>query len=193
MIQPSVLWIEARTIRSQDVSKKNHYFKLGVSRNASPTQIKSAYLTQVKLKHPDRNPNKTQAHRQFTELQEAYSVLSDVSKRKAYDEHLQGGRSEDFNQSYQQQQQQQQRQQWQHQSNQDFDKFWEELQREIERAQREQQRQEKEFYEELRKRRGRIVIRRISFFELLFISWLITSFISSLLRMLFGHRRRDDE
>ncbi|XP_043988591.1 dnaJ homolog subfamily B member 2 isoform X1 [Gambusia affinis] len=64
----------------------NYYSVLGVSRNASQDDIKKAYRKLALKWHPDKNPdNKEEAERKFKELAEAYEVLSDKSRRDAYD------------------------------------------------------------------------------------------------------------
>ncbi|MGA7226314.1 MAG: molecular chaperone DnaJ [Candidatus Acidiferrales bacterium] len=62
------------------------YEVLGVARDASPDQIKSAYRTAALQWHPDRNPgNKEEAEHNFRAASEAYAVLSDPQKRSVYD------------------------------------------------------------------------------------------------------------
>ncbi|XP_014832710.1 PREDICTED: dnaJ homolog subfamily B member 2 isoform X1 [Poecilia mexicana] len=64
----------------------DYYSVLGVSRNASQDDIKKAYRKLALKWHPDKNPdNKEEAEKKFKELAEAYEVLSDKSRRGAYD------------------------------------------------------------------------------------------------------------
>ncbi len=66
--------------------KKDYYSILGVSRDASPEEIKQAYRRLVLKWHPDRNPdNRKEAEERFKEITEAYQVLSDPKKRALYD------------------------------------------------------------------------------------------------------------
>ena len=61
------------------------YEVLGVARDASTEQIKSAYRKLALKHHPDRNPGDKEAEQTFREAAEAYSVLSDAEKRARYD------------------------------------------------------------------------------------------------------------
>jgi DnaJ domain len=57
-------------------AEKDYYRVLGVSRNATPDQIKSAYRKLARRFHPDLNPKKRSAEDRFKEVQEAYDALS---------------------------------------------------------------------------------------------------------------------
>jgi len=61
------------------------YDTLGVSKNASADEIKKAYRKLARKHHPDANPGDSSAEEKFKEVQQAYDVLSDAEKRKAYD------------------------------------------------------------------------------------------------------------
>jgi molecular chaperone DnaJ len=67
-------------------NQRDYYEVLGVARDSSADQIKSAYRKAALQWHPDRNPeNKTEAEDNFRQASEAYSVLSDPQKRPVYD------------------------------------------------------------------------------------------------------------
>ncbi len=66
------------------MGKRDYYEVLGISRNASPEEIKKAYRDLSKKYHPDRNPDDSSAEEKFKEIAEAYTVLSDAEKRKIY-------------------------------------------------------------------------------------------------------------
>ena len=68
------------------MTERDYYEILGVARNASEQDIKSAYRKLALKYHPDRNPGDKQAEDQFKEAAEAYSVLGDPDKRARYDQ-----------------------------------------------------------------------------------------------------------
>jgi molecular chaperone DnaJ len=67
------------------VSKRDYYEVLGLGRDATEQQIKSAYRKLALKFHPDRNPGDRKAEESFKEAAEAYSVLADPQKRGLYD------------------------------------------------------------------------------------------------------------
>ncbi|MBT0570604.1 DnaJ domain-containing protein [Curvibacter sp. CHRR-16] len=73
---------------------KDHYAALGLSSAATLADIKKAYRQRAALYHPDRNPA-PEAAALFRAVQDAYDVLSDDTKRKAYDDNRRRGLLDD--------------------------------------------------------------------------------------------------
>src|ERR1700759_627594 len=63
----------------------DYYKVLGVNKNATADEIKSAYRKLARKHHPDLNPNDKEANKKFQQINEANEVLSDPEKRKKYD------------------------------------------------------------------------------------------------------------
>ena len=64
---------------------KTLYDTLGVSKTASADEIKKAYRKLARQHHPDANPGDKESEERFKEVQQAYDILGDEEKRKAYD------------------------------------------------------------------------------------------------------------
>ncbi len=71
--------------------KRDYYDVLGISKSATEAEIKSAYRKKAKEFHPDLNKDNPDAAEKFKEAQEAYSVLSDPSKKQMYDQYGHAG------------------------------------------------------------------------------------------------------
>ena len=67
------------------MANKDYYATLGVNKNATDDELKSAYRQMAKKYHPDLNKT-PEAAEKFKEINEAYSVLSDKQKRATYDQ-----------------------------------------------------------------------------------------------------------
>ncbi len=67
--------------------KKDFYEILGISKNATPEQIKKAYRKKAIEYHPDKNPGNKEAEENFKLAAEAYEVLSDPDKKARYDQY----------------------------------------------------------------------------------------------------------
>ncbi len=66
--------------------KRDYYEVLGVSKSATPEELKKAYRKLALQYHPDRNPGDKEAEEKFKEAAEAYEVLSNPEKRQRYDQ-----------------------------------------------------------------------------------------------------------
>ena len=67
-------------------TKRDYYDVLGVDKSADATAIKKAYRKLAMKYHPDKNPGDKAAEEKFKEINEAYEVLSDETKRRNYDQ-----------------------------------------------------------------------------------------------------------
>ena len=67
-------------------TKRDYYEVLGVDKSADATAIKKAYRKLAMKYHPDKNPGDKEAEEKFKEINEAYEVLSDETKRRNYDQ-----------------------------------------------------------------------------------------------------------
>ena len=78
-------------------TKRDYYEVLGLSRNAGKDDIRSAYRRLARQYHPDVN-KEAEAEDRFKEINEAYQILNDDSKRAAYDRYGHAGLNQsDFN------------------------------------------------------------------------------------------------
>ena len=82
------------------MAKRDYYDILGVNKSASKDEIKKAYRTTAFKHHPDKNPGNKAAEEKFKEASEAYSILSDESKKTNYDQYghaaFEGGGGQGF-------------------------------------------------------------------------------------------------
>jgi len=78
------------------MADRDFYKILGVSREASPQELKKAYRQLAKELHPDRNPDDKESEERFKDVSAAYAVVSDVEKRKLYDQFGEMGLREGF-------------------------------------------------------------------------------------------------
>ena len=88
------------------MANKDYYNILGVSKDASPEEIKKAFRHLARKYHPDVNPGNKEAEDKFKEVNEAFQVLGNAEKKAQYDqfgtsafsqEDLSGFRSANFN------------------------------------------------------------------------------------------------
>lgn len=65
---------------------EDHYATLGLCRDATSNEIKTAFRELAKKCHPDMHPGNAEAEKDFKRINEAYTVLSDASERRAYND-----------------------------------------------------------------------------------------------------------
>src|SRR5690554_4381842 len=68
------------------MAKRDYYEILGVSKSATPEEIKKAYRKVAIKYHPDKNPDDPSAEDKFKEAAEAYEILSNSQKKQRYDQ-----------------------------------------------------------------------------------------------------------
>ena len=69
------------------MAKQDFYEILGVSKNATPAEIKKGYRKMAIKYHPDKNPGNKEAEENFKKAAEAYEILSDENKKARYDQY----------------------------------------------------------------------------------------------------------
>jgi len=73
------------------MSKRDYYEVLGVSKSATPEEIKKAYRQKAIQFHPDKNPGDKASEEKFKEAAEAYEILSNAEKKQRYDQYGHAG------------------------------------------------------------------------------------------------------
>ena len=68
------------------MAQRDYYEVLGLDKSADADAIKRAYRQLAKKYHPDLNPGNAEAEKNFKEVNEAYSILSDADKKAKYDQ-----------------------------------------------------------------------------------------------------------
>ena len=73
------------------MAKRDYYEVLGINRDSSESDLKKVYRRLAMKFHPDKNPDDPDAEKHFTEVKEAYEVLSNPEKRAIYDQYGHAG------------------------------------------------------------------------------------------------------
>src|SRR6185369_16180721 len=81
------------------MKKRDYYEVLGVAKEATEADVKKASRRLARKLHPDVNPGDKSAQKKFQDVQEAYDVLRDAEKRRAYDRFGHAGRPTGFDPS----------------------------------------------------------------------------------------------
>jgi curved DNA-binding protein CbpA len=77
-------------------TERDYYATLGLGPDASEDEIRRTYRRLALQWHPDRNPGDARAEERFKEISEAYAILIDAGKRRAYDQGRRTGRPAGF-------------------------------------------------------------------------------------------------
>uniref|UniRef100_A0A6V7QWG1 Chaperone protein dnaJ 1, mitochondrial n=1 Tax=Ananas comosus var. bracteatus TaxID=296719 RepID=A0A6V7QWG1_ANACO len=84
---PRGQWCPSRSFHgTRKLAVRDYYDVLGVSKNASASELKKAYYAIAKKLHPDMNKDDANAEQKFQEVNRAYEVLKDDDKRATYDQ-----------------------------------------------------------------------------------------------------------
>jgi len=102
----------------------DYYNVLGITKTATPAEIKNAYRKLARKHHPDLNPTDKDAIKNFQKINEANEVLSDPVKRKKYDQY---GEDWQHAEEFEKQKQQQQQQQSSNSQTDDYSSFFESM------------------------------------------------------------------
>ncbi|KAI0134379.1 chaperone dnaJ 2 [Xylariales sp. AK1849] len=87
MLLQGAAWLLLLAFLQFALCTEDYYNLLGISKQASDKQIKSAYRQLSKKYHPDKNPGDESAKEKFVEVSEAYEALIDAESRKIYDQY----------------------------------------------------------------------------------------------------------